>query len=597
MLPTGARAYANVRWLAPTRPGGPARDGEIDLLLVQPEHGLLVIETKGGSLARDRLGRWYAGHRALEVSPFQQAETAKHALARLICAHPRWSGDPPRMLHAVAAPEIDRLSLGRAPGTSPTALGPDAPLELLLDRADLARPEATAAALERIFAFWSGDGSRNRTLSEAQLAIIAEVLAPEAVLRPLLAGDLEAGERALVTATDHQLTLLETLRSVRRASIVGGAGSGKTLVAAEKARRLAAAGFEVLLVCFNAPLARALADDPELRKLVALGRLTVSTFHQLCRRLAAEAGTLPPQPAQPDREWFERVLPGALDAAIPRLGQRWRAVIVDEGQDFEAGWLVSLDLLLAAPGEDVFYLFHDPAQALYRADETAALGLAEFPLPLNCRNARPIHDFAYRWYTGDVPADALRDDGREPEIVVAEPGAPTLDALRHVLSQLVKTERIAPERIAVLTGVSLEHSTVWRQGRFRGGLTLWNGGVDEAGRPMGRPFDALPAQPPGTIAIDSIYRFKGLERDVVVLVELRPADPRLGMLLYIGSSRAKHHLVIVAPEEIVARLGSDATNVVGGGARRDNLGVTAFVEARLPGPRNKNHALLTGPGR
>lgn len=71
VLPTGARAYANVRWLAPARPGGPARDGEIDLLLVRPEHGLFVIETKGGSLGRDRFGRWYAGHRALEVSPFQ----------------------------------------------------------------------------------------------------------------------------------------------------------------------------------------------------------------------------------------------------------------------------------------------------------------------------------------------------------------------------------------------------------------------------------------------------------------------------------------------------------------------------------------------
>ncbi len=58
------------------------------------------------------------------------------------------------------------MSLVRQPGTSPTALAPDAPLEHLLDRAHLARPEATAVAIERIFAFWSSDGSHDRTLAK-----------------------------------------------------------------------------------------------------------------------------------------------------------------------------------------------------------------------------------------------------------------------------------------------------------------------------------------------------------------------------------------------------------------------------------------------
>jgi hypothetical protein len=48
--------------------------------------------------------------------------------------------------------------------------------------------------------------------------------------------------------------------------------------------------------------------------------------------------------------------------------------------------------------------------------------------------------------------------------------------------------------------------------------------------------------------------FKGLERDVVVLVELRPDDERLPKLLYIGASRAKHHLIAVVAPELAQRL-------------------------------------------
>jgi len=58
----------------------------------------------------------------------------------------------------------------------------------------------------------------------------------------------------------------------RRAVILGVAGSGKTLIAAEKARRLAAQGFDVLFTCFNRPLAEFLAQT-----IGRTERVTVST--------------------------------------------------------------------------------------------------------------------------------------------------------------------------------------------------------------------------------------------------------------------------------------------------------------------------------
>jgi superfamily I DNA/RNA helicase len=542
-----ARLYPNVRWIDRTRAGGPARNGETDLLIVEPDRGILAIEVKGGPVRRDGFGRWYAATRHLETPPFAQIETGCHALERKIAEHPRWPGAKPRIVHAVAFPNTDRASIGHG-GTGD--LGPDAPIELVLDRADFRDATATASALGRVFDFWAGDGARDRPLTEHMLEVIDAVLEPEVTLRPLLRGDIEAGEAELLVPTDHQLTLLRTLRSERRASIEGGAGSGKTLLAAEKARQLASQGANTLLVCFNQPLSKALAERPDLAALVDEGRLTVSTFHQLCRRLGSEAGVLPPVPSKPPKTWWDEVLPGALDKAIDVLGGRYHAVVVDEGQDFRRSWLESLDLLLIEPGEDVFYLFHDPAQALYTTDETASLGLREFPIEDNCRNARPIHDFAYRFYTGSLSPVPLRDDGREVELIEAEPGAPTVDAVREALHRLVHVEGVDRSQVAVLVGVALSHSAIWQQRRFKGGLELWNGSYNAAGESLGLAADRAPAQPPGTIAIETIHRFKGLERDVVVLAELRPDDERLGKLLYVGATRAKHHLVVVVPPEL-----------------------------------------------
>ena len=70
--------------------------------------------------------------------------------------------------------------------------------------------------------------------------------------------------------TEQQYRVLDMLSRQSRVAIAGCAGSGKTFLAAEKARRLAAQGFRVLLVVFNVLLAehlrRGLADVPEVTR-------------------------------------------------------------------------------------------------------------------------------------------------------------------------------------------------------------------------------------------------------------------------------------------------------------------------------------------
>jgi len=108
----------------------------------------------------------------------------------------------------------------------------------------------------------------------------------------------------------------------------------------------------------------------------------------------------------------------------------------------------------------------------------------------------------------------------------------------------------------VLTGVGLEHSAVWRHRRY-GNQVLWNGAADDAGRTLGLPSEEVPEPPKDVVLCESIRRFKGLERPVVVMLEVPRDDPdRLDRLLYIGASRARQHLVVIVPLAVVRRLTS-----------------------------------------
>jgi superfamily I DNA/RNA helicase len=548
-FPDSVAILENVHWRE--RVNGHFHDGEADLVVADPDRGILIVEVKSGEIRR--AGRtWWAGNKELPQSPFEQAASSRHALVRKLRELPAW--DPtlnPVAGDAVAFPDVDVASAGARLGM----LGPDVDPELILDQHRLLGDPASAselrAWLDRVLEGFGRDSAARRPPGEKGVGLLVDLLEEPIELRSMLRNELAAGEREVVRLTAGQYQLLNLLKGQRRASIVGGAGTGKTMLAIEKAERLAREGYRTLLVCFNSPLARELADMTAATA-TDTGLLDVSTFHQLCEDLGREAGTLGPKPEPVTQAWFDVTLPDALDDAIGKVGSRYHAIVVDEGQDFATDWLASLDELLETPNEDILYVFHDPAQAIYREDCVSQLDLPEYPIELNCRNSQPIHNLVRRFGGEGLTVEALRSDGRQPEFIEAEDDDATLEALRRVLHRLRADEGVRLGEIAVLTGRSLEDSAVWRQRRF-GNEVLWNGGYDDAGHSLGLAADLVPEVPPDAILFDSIRRFKGLERPIVVLVELRPDDPRLDRLLYIGASRARQHLVVIAPTAVLVR--------------------------------------------
>ena len=543
-----------VQWLLRER--GAVRNGEADVVIGDPARGILVIEVKSGEIRRDGNGTWWAGPNRLDRSPFDQARDNRYNLLKKLHELPDWPADlKPISGHAVAFPDVDLDTMRGRLGL----LGLDADSELVADQSmfvdsDEGRAELRAF-VDAAFASW-GQHPKERAPGQAAIDLLRAVGSQPFEMHSMLRNELVEGEHEVLRLTDGQLQVLNLLRGQRRASIVGGAGTGKTLLAAEKARRLAREGFRTLLVCFNAPLARVLADELESTARDT-GLLDVKTFHQLCEDLGREADVLAARPEPPTQEWWNRTLPRALDDAVARLQPRYHAVVVDEGQDFAVDWLASLDGLLVDGREDVLYVFHDPAQAIFREDVVGQLGLTEYPLDLNCRNAAPIHTVVSRFAEGGLASEALRSGGRVPELIEAAPGAGTVEALRTVLHRLraIDGEAVNPWDIAVLTAAKLEESAVWlAPGRQYGNEVLGNPAYDDAGHHLGLPANLAPPLPDDVILCETIRRFKGLEKPVIVLVELREDDPKLERMLYVGASRARQHLMVIAPSAVLDRL-------------------------------------------
>jgi superfamily I DNA/RNA helicase len=371
------------------------------------------------------------------------------------------------------------------------------------------------------------------TLSESQIDAITKLLAPTAHIRPLLRDEIGDVNLLLLELTDRQKGVLATLRRNRRVVVYGSAGTGKTILAIEHARRLAAEGFRVLLTCYNQPLGRYL--EREFRQGE---RITAGHFHGLCRTLAAGAGLSVSGGA--GREWYDQEMPEILLEAARKTGRKWDALIVDEGQDFAPDWWMVLQLLLEDPEESPFYVFVDTRQNIYRDSWAPPFDETVCDLDMNCRSTRQI---AYRVAAifGEA-GEALGADGPQPEFLTVSGPEEVERQLRGVLQRILHEGAVEARRVIVLAD---RRQLVERlAGRELAGHVLIRAAEAEQLELSGKP----------SVRIETIHRFKGLEADVVIVILTKVERERERALAYVGMSRARVKLVVIGSDETRKKL-------------------------------------------
>ncbi len=507
--------FWSVRWQS-RDPRAAARDGEADFVVAHPRMGLLVLEVKGGRIGRD--GDWWysidrEGVRHGIQDPAEQARRNRYHLMDKLREFPGWAGRTLRAGHGVVLPDC------RVEG----ALALDLPREIVLAHDDLVR---LRQRIPELFRHYTREGDDTPGLGADGVDLLARTMARTFALRSPLGAELAEDDRRILTLTEQQLDVLDLLSCNRRVVVRGAAGTGKTVLAAEKAKRLALEGFRVLLTCFNHPLADLLAAS-----LRGVAGVTVATFNTLCHDLAVEAGLPVDEHVQgraEQQEFFRCVHPELLMKALDRMPERrFDAIVVDEAQDFWEEWWVPLGLCLADPDHGILYAFLDANQRVYRRPQGLPDGAVETVLTKNLRNTRLIHAEAGRYYQG-APTVAVGPEGREVERVPIPEGSTLVRELSRVLHRLIRDEGIPPGDIAILTGRALSH-----------------GGLDAVDRIGAFPVTRDPAAA-GFVVVQSVHRFKGLERPVVILADLESlAAPFADQVMYVGLTRARGHVVVV----------------------------------------------------
>jgi hypothetical protein len=205
--------------------------------------------------------------------------------------------------------------------------------------------------------------------------------------------------------TSQQSQLLEFLLSQRLVSVQGCAGSGKTTLAAALAAQLAGEGFRVLLLCRNPYLAE------KLRRQLAGAGVDVFAFTAFIKDLLRNDRSpdvfVPRAPAGWEAPWTQYDAPSqndlrrALDA-LYRADLSYEAVIIDEGQDFETGWMEIAEACLVDNGTSRFVIFFDdhPQLTAFGASRMYADLQAPVSLSCNCRSAGELDGMLRKLHPG-----------------------------------------------------------------------------------------------------------------------------------------------------------------------------------------------------
>lgn len=505
-------------WLSEAERG--LAEGECDFLVLHPSRGMLAVEAKSGEVAYDgskKAWAWCDSGKNFK-DPYDQAQRSVRKLNVLLSERvPGWAKAAVPFGHSVAFPGSDQVR-------------GDWPLhtrrEITFLRSDLSSFQAKVESV--LGCYKESDAPMPRQVFDRALTVLQPIFK---VVRSL-AAKIRDEEDALLRLTAEQSVVLGVLGANRRVIIEGVAGSGKTLLAVQHARNLAAEGARVLLVCFNIPLAG------HLRGLLEGSGADVHHFHGLCERAVKETGGewRAPSDAEPfeDRqEFWNRTSCEMLVDAISDWKTRYDAVVADEGQDFCEDWWPTLELLLADEEKGRFCVLRDERQDLYgRNAEVHFHGATCVPLLTNCRNTAKIAEFVHKQGgVSEARPHELAPEGTAPEVTTVTTEEAQREAVAEIVRRLTSEEGVSPDRIVILGDHTLANSP-FKEDRRIGDLEVV-GDEEEPG--------------PGKVIYATAHRYKGLEADCAILClrKREGQEERHRQMLYVAGSRARFCLHVV----------------------------------------------------
>jgi hypothetical protein len=465
------------------------RFGEIDFLVITPEV-LLTVEVKGGQIGVQN-GRWVFGSGARQSvkveGPFEQARSAMIA-------------QESRLKRLIGESRMRQVASGFL------VITPDVDLPRSTERAVETYVGSTAydggrgleRALLRARSYWPRKNQGTLPVIPPKLRReIEQAIRQDFERIPTLAARSRALDEDFKRLTTDQYILVDIFSANPRTYCEGGAGSGKTFLAAEVARRRASAG-RVLVTCANPRLSN------YLRKALPYDEITVIPFDGLASTAPDSFDMLVVDEAQ-DLMTFDR---------LDRLDQ-----ILHGGLE-QGRWV-----FMADPNNQVLETSRFDPEALAHL---LAANPARVPLTSNCRNTEEIVQQTQLYTRADL---GVAKAGRgEPvtfrEVLDEQDEGVRLDEHLDALFE----DEVRPGDVTIVSVAGDRERTSARGSRrFRKMVRL----ADQMNAPT----------PQDRITWATVEEVKGLENRFVCIVDL-DAEVLAGRLdrLYVAMTRPRIHL-------------------------------------------------------
>jgi hypothetical protein len=499
-----ALAASNIRGIALHSLNLPTHEykltSELDFVLVVDDM-VLVVEVKGARVSCNN-GLWTysdrSGHfRQDREGPFKQVTSGMYGLRDRLRQRIGSEIENIRFGFLVVTPDVD-LALSTFEWDAATYCG----------RGQFNR--GFEKALSEAVAYWCERQPGKMSLPTALRARLLQDLRPTFDRSPLLDARAATLEAAFVRLTDEQFSRLDLVSEAPRLICSGGAGTGKTFLAAEIARRQVLIGCSVLFTC-RSPILASFA-----RTLLAGTGVAVHTV-----------------------------------ADVP-VGATFDVLVIDEAQDlmnFDA--LERLESAVTngwGDGRWVMFMDQNRQAHLYGDFDPDALQYVESfrPVPANlrsnCRNTREIV-FQTRALTGADTGVSAAGAGPEVEFAaVADREAETAALQAHLRG--LREHEVSAGHVTI---VSMRGD--WDTSAARG--------LREARKGTLRKLDETTAAawPGSELTWASAVDIKGLENRFVCAIDIDSLESETDIdLLYVTLSRPRAGLWIATSPKIGERM-------------------------------------------
>lgn len=512
---------------------------EVDFVVIAPNAGILCVEVKSHENISFDGQRWFP--ETIKRSPFKQAADGRFTLLRgLAELAPYLKGIP--VVHACIFP---RSRFDLLPNLSIQ------PWEVMDSRVfrSFTNGDAFCGALQSMIEqSIAADGrllNLKSRITQDQIDSIVKSCVPVQKYHPEAREEIDRREEEVGNVLrEQQKPVLRLADCNDQLLVTGGAGTGKTLIAMEVARRAAEKGRRVALLCFN----QLVGDwmEREIEKIEP--RLPNLIVGRAIRVMAAMTGTSIPTDASP--EYWETELPQLLEDRLTdpdfRMDAAFNYIVLDEAQDLLARprlWGCLMEFLEGGMGNGAFALFGDfqnqvlmeraAMKANLKALEESARP-TQWTLTENCRNYRIVGDTAVvlAGLGGQVYSNYLRSGGgvHNYDICFYDTDLEQLEQLRRWIGEF-KAQGYRPSEITLLSFRSDPSSAASRL-RAAGHkiLPVWEAGC--------------------AMSYASIHSFKGMENKVIILTDVILGNQDFHRdMFYTGMTRATECVRILCEKD------------------------------------------------